>query len=774
MKWPGIGYWAAAALLAGCQITQQGLTPDGAGMLLPPLRMQGDSQVFDARALYMNGSPDYVRYEEQVFRTDSFAVHIPARFLAANLHAMQKAGGGGPIDLPVLGSLRRDIVLECTGATHIKGEFSAWVPQPLVNGQLKLRLSPGTYAWQGLKNDSVILPPGFKTVSNGMGGWNALLKVQHSEYKPSLRALFENDSFSIHVEAIPAGLPVRTLVYWNNRLIHMEEGTERKLRIHIPSEAARTALSHIRVFAASDEAVANDLLLPLHRGKPLTENRRKPGRAQRHAMVMYFAMVDRFADGNPDNNKPLRHPLVTEKTNFHGGDMDGIREKAREGFFDDYGALWVSPLSRNPDSAWGQFADPEVRFSGYHGYWPVSSTAVDTRFTSSRTLRKSLKTLHKRGLDVYLDYVAHHVHQEHPVYKAHLDWFTSLYLPDGSLNTEQWDDHRLTTWFDVFLPTLDLSRNEVAEPMADSALVWLQQFKFDGFRHDATKHIPDLYTRTLTAKLRQEISGKKKRPVFQIGETYGSPSLIASYVGPGLLDAQFDFNHYDAMVQVFARNASFLRLQDALQSSLDMHGSHHLMGNITGNQDKPRFMSIADGSIPENMPWDSTKRLGHERTIGLRNDSAYSKFLQFYAWLMALPGIPVVYYGDEIGMPGANDPDNRRPMDFGPYEGKQAQFHEQVKKLIQLRRSNLALAYGETRLLQASDNSMLLERDYLGNKIYVAISREDGIWDPAKSLPKSNSYMVWWKGSMEKESTFGTSLRSGEAIIFSLTPPIKP
>jgi glycosidase len=764
---------SAILLMAACQVSRSGLTNDGAGMLLPPLRMQGNGQVFDTRSLFMSGKPDAVQYNNQVFRGDSVLLPAPDDFLAGNLSATKK-NGKEQLDLPVLGSFSRETVLECPGATHIKGEFNAWVPQAIENGRLTLRLKPGTYAWQGLKNDSVILPPGAATVSNGMGGRNALLKVPGADYKPQLRARFENDSFSILLEALPASLSARILVYWNNRLIQTYDGSERLLQLPLPKEAGTALNSQLRVFAATSDALANDLLLPLYKGRPIEERNWKPTRANRHAMVMYFAMVDRFADGNPANNKPLKHPQVTAKTNFHGGDMDGIREKAKAGFFDDYGALWVSPLSRNPDSAWGLFSDPKVKFSAYHGYWPVSSTEPDLRFTSGPVLRKTLKTLHSRGLDIYLDYVAHHVHLEHPVYKAHPDWVTSLYLPDGSLNTERWDDHRLTTWFDVFLPTLDLSRPEVAVPMADSALIWLQKYRFDGFRHDATKHIPDLYTRTLTAKLRQEITANRKRPVFQIGETYGSPALIASYVGPGLLDAQFDFNQYDAMVQVFARNASFLRLQDALQSSLDMYGSHHLMGNITGNQDKPRFMSLADGSIPENMPWDSTKRLGHEQTIGLKNDSAYARFLQFYAWLMAIPGIPVVYYGDEIGMPGANDPDNRRPMDFGPYSGKQAQFHRQVKELVKLRRRNLPLAHGETRIIHASENRILLERDYLGQRTYVAINRDAAAWDPAALLPRTGTNEVWWKGSMETEKSPGTQIRSGESIIFGQTFNIKP
>ena len=79
---------------------------------------------------------------------------------------------------------------------------------------------------------------------------------------------------------------------------------------------------------------------------------------------------------------------------------------------------------------------------------------------------------HENGMNVLLDYVGNHVHEDHPLMDLHPDWTTNLYLPDGSLNTERWDEYRLTTWFDTFMPTLDLERPEVAEAMSDSAAWW--------------------------------------------------------------------------------------------------------------------------------------------------------------------------------------------------------------------------------------------------------------------------------------------------------------
>ena len=71
------------------------------------------------------------------------------------------------------------------------------------------------------------------------------------------------------------------------------------------------------------------------------------------------------------------------------------------------------------------------------------------------------------------------------------------------MNTEKWDEHRLTTWFDTFMPTLDLERDEVSEVMSDSAAWWAHHSGIDGFRHDATKHIPESFWRKLTQKLKR-------------------------------------------------------------------------------------------------------------------------------------------------------------------------------------------------------------------------------------------------------------------------------
>jgi glycosidase len=219
-------------------------------------------------------------------------------------------------------------------------------------------------------------------------------------------------------------------------------------------------------------------------------------------MIMYFMMIDRFYDGDTTNNLPVNDPEILPKANYFGGDIQGISAKLHEGYFDSLGVntLWLSPITQNPLTAYGLYRNPRTRFSGYHGYWPVSSTHIDFRLGDSLALKELINNSHAAGMNVILDYVASHVHELHPVYKQHPGWFTSLYLPDGTMNTERWDEYRLTTWFDTFLPKLDLSDPEVADSMSDSAIFWLDAYDFDGFRHDATKHIDELFWRHLPEK----------------------------------------------------------------------------------------------------------------------------------------------------------------------------------------------------------------------------------------------------------------------------------
>ena len=613
----------------------------------------------------------------------------------------------------------------------IKGEFNNWNSSkselfPSVHGSpygIVLNLKPGKYQYKLIADGKEIDDPSNPvTISNGMGGFNNVLEVSGppKELTPSI----VTESFSTNEIVISSVHTDNIYAYWNNfRIETKKEGNNFKLVI--PVFARNINRSHIRIFGYNQDAVSNDLLIPLEKGNVITDAK-KLNNNDWHSSIMYFMMVDRFVDGDKSNNHPVNDPAILPKAQYYGGDIQGITQKIKSGYFKDLhiNTIWVSPITQNPVDAWGQFHDPETKFSGYHGYWPVTSTTVDFRLGSEADVKEMLSVAHQNGLSVLLDYVANHVHEQHSVYQQHKDWVTPLYLPDGSMNTERWDDHRLTTWFDTFLPTLNLENPKVADFMIDSALFWVTHYDFDGFRHDATKHIPENFWRNLSKKVKL-VSKEKEKYIYQIGETYGTHDLINSYISTGMLDAQFDFNMYDKALPVFAKEqASMTQLADALEASLTTYGYHHLMGNITGNQDKPRFMGYADGSLPFDLPGQEYKRIGWKQDITVQDNLAYKKMAMFNAFNMTIPGIPIIYYGDEIGMTGAGDPDNRRMMRFENLSKEEMALQKEIAKLTTLRKDNMALLYGDFSILENTENRLTYKRKYFSNEVTVTLHKD--------------------------------------------------
>ena len=512
---------------------------------------------------------------------------------------------------------------------------------------------------------------------------------------------------------------VGVLPMWGNNLIAGWKLTpyhpgSYKLKIVVPDKARNIHKSYVRIWVYNEYGIGNDILVPLVSGAVMKDLMKFGQRKDPHGMIMYNIMIDRFFDGNKLNNKPLKHDSVHWKVDYFGGDVAGITQKLESNYFSNLGvnSLWISPVVLNPSEPWGQWKKPRTKFSGYHGYWPISSTLTDPRYCTEAELKKFIEVSHRYHKNVYLDYVAHHIHQSHPLYKQRPDWYTPLYLPNGKKNTELWDEQRLTTWFDDFMPTFNFFKPEVVNALTDSALYWVKTYDIDGFRHDATKHIPNEFWRELTYKMKLETAGKG-RQLYQIGETYGSPGLIGSYLGNGLLNAQFDFNLYDAAINTFkADSGGCNRLAEVLNESLRTYGSHHLMGNITGNQDRPRFVSRADGSVKEN---EDGKQAGWDKDIQIQDERALHKLRNLYAFMSVIPGIPVIYYGDEIGMPGGNDPDSRRMMKFDLNE-KEQEHLKVFQNLNHYRGGSAALQYGECFVENIGDDFIKVSRIFFGEE----------------------------------------------------------
>ena len=612
-------------------------------------------------------------------------------------------------------------------SVQLAGEMNDWTPKKnsfKLQGNVwkaNVELNPGVYQYQLVIDSKWQLDPGNKdSADNNNGGFNSIFKTPVSAAKSPrlITAKFDTVGFTFVIENGATDV----FVFWQNARIkvNFSRATSESIGVNIPEEARHKSRSWFRVFAYNEAGISNDLLIPLNSGQVITDPK-SLDRSDEQAMSIYSILVDRFCDGDSTNDQKVEFKDLKPKANYFGGDLAGITAKIKAGYFDSLhiNTLWISPILQNPEGAYKEFPEPHDWYSGYHGYWPISLTRIDHRFGNDAEFKSLVQQAHKMHSNILVDLVANHVHEESPIYKQHPEWATQLNLPDGRKNIRLWDEYRLTTWFDTFLPTLDFSNKEVIKLEVDSSLLWITKFGIDGFRHDATKHIATDFWRSLTLNLKKiEIS--EHRPLYQIGETYGSKELVGSYIGSGLLDGQFDFNLYFDARAAFAKDSEgFQKMAATLQQSVSFYGSHHLMGNITGNHDQPRVASLAGGGLSFN---EDARKAGWDRNITVGSDVAYNKMANLIAFVATIPGIPVLYYGDEIAMPGAGDPDNRRMMRFGNLSAKELELKNKTAKLFALRAQHLSLTYGDFNLLQADQTTLAYGRSYFNETTIVVFN----------------------------------------------------
>ncbi|HLP16574.1 MAG TPA: alpha-amylase family glycosyl hydrolase [Bacteroidota bacterium] len=508
----------------------------------------------------------------------------------------------------------------------------------------------------------------------------------------------------------------------------------RTIRITVPLRALKGEKT-LRVIVSENGKTTNLQQVVMRNGLPASALASRPAWEDG---VIYSIMIDRFCDGDKKNDIPVVHDSLFWQANYEGGDLQGIIKKIDEGYFDTLGVniLWISPVNDNPDIAYREYPPPHRWYSGYHGYWPISENRVEEKFGTMKLLKELIAKAHTHHMRVLLDYVAHHVHIDHPWYKEHPDWFGTLDLPDGRKNLRLWDEFRLTTWFEPYMPSFDYTKSKDAlNAMSDNAVWWLKETGADGFRHDAVKHVPNEFWRTLTRKIKERIEIPRKQPVYQIGETFGDYDLIASYVNNGQLNAQFNFNLSYFAIPVFLEpDKSFAFIDFHMKKSFASFGANNLMGNIMDSHDKVRFMAYADGDVAgqgvdtREMAWNNPPTVDHP--------SSYKKAELYFAYMMTIPGLPVIYYGSEFGMTGADDPDNRRMMRFGDslsaYE-KEMKAH--TAQLVKIRTSHSALRYGDFLTLQADTTVYAYVRSDMNERLLIVLNKSERPAQVSVTLP---------------------------------------
>lgn len=666
-------------------------------------------------------------------------------------------------------------------AAYVIGGFNGWnrTATPLTDPDgdgtytAVVRLEPGQYEYKFVVDGEEVLDPANpERVPNPFGAYNNLLTL-HTEHDapPSLHVLsWEREPDAVSVVFAADGVPDassisrdQVVAMQNNQMLPSAQVTVKNGRItaRLTGDALR-GRTVLRLALCANGQATPFQTIRLHEGTPVGAEGTP---FAWHDAVIYSIMIDRFFDGDPLNTRPVDHPEVHPKANYYGGDLQGILDKMEAGYFDSLGVnvLWISPVNQNTYNAFPEYPEPHRYFTGYHGYWPIHHERVDARFGDMELLRTLVQRGEERGIRILLDFVANHVHMEHPFFLSHPDWFGSVDLPDGTRNLRRWDDYRLTTWFDNFLPSFDfVGSQEALEVMSDNVVWWLQQTGAAGFRHDAVKHIPNTFWRLQTRKILENVDRPSGRRTYQIGETFGGYDLIASYVNNGQLDAQFNFNLYDVAQQVFLDDdATFARLDAEQDKTFAVYGVDHLMGNVMDSHDKVRFMAKAEGDV---LPSMDAAEVGWTAPPEVDDPASYRRAQLYLAWTLTIPGVPVVYYGDEIGMTGAADPDNRRPMRFGDDVTKQERAHfARVRALVHLRRRHSALRYGDFHTLRADEQVYAYVRSDPTERVLVVLNKSETPQAVTLGLPKS--YASTLRRAVDAFSGEVTSIDAGSLTL---------
>jgi len=481
--------------------------------------------------------------------------------------------------------------------------------------------------------------------------------------------------------------------------------------------------------------------------------------------LIYMIMTDRFKNGDPSNDPASTQFVEDARADWHGGDLEGVRQAIESGALDKLGvrAIWLTPFATNPTGAY-LASDQKHLVSGYHGYWPVRAREVDPRLGGEAALRAMVAAAHKHGIRVLMDYVVNHVHQGHEYFLEHKEWFRTGCVC-GTSGCD-WTEHRLDCVFATYMPDVNYTVPEATARFVDDAVWWLDEFDLDGLRVDAVKHVEDVAITNLSASIRREFEAAGAK-YFLMGETamgWTNPidcgcnfdagcsidcnksqyDTIVQYIGDNKLDGQFDFVLYHAVpYRVFAYDEMGLGHADFwTKASLSTYPAGSVMTPYIGSHDTPRFVTLAtyrgqdaahDKGISGNQ-WDNVA--GPPDT----NDP-YSRHGIALAWLLGLPGAPLLYYGDEYGQYGGADPGNREDWRDDPawLLPAEAVVLARTEMLGAARRSIEALRRGGYETVLAQDNFLAYARPMgePGKVAIVAISRSPNATSTDVTLPVS-------------------------------------
>jgi glycosidase len=406
--------------------------------------------------------------------------------------------------------------------------------------------------------------------------------------------------------------------------------------------------------------------------------------------ILYFVLVDRFADGDPGNNANVDRKA---KGAFHGGDLKGLLAQLDEIASLGVTAIWVNPLVKNIPGHVDGAGFPDW---AYHGYWADDFTTLDPRFGTEEDLRKLVEACHARGIKVLLDVVYNHA------------GYDTRYLRDPK--TRKWlrntivgdcGEDDLTSCL-AGLPDFKTEQPEVAKFLLDAQIAWAKRSGIDGFRLDTVKHVDHPFWQEHRKRTRAELGPQ----FFLLGEVFGADAqVLEPWFEPDEMDAGFDFSFQGnvlGFVQGRGRTVAFNRYLEMRQKVRPGHLVAHYLSTH-----------------------DTTGAL-----FQLKGDMALFRLAAVL--LFTTSGIPVVYYGEEVGRLGGEWPDNRSDMPWGtrdvlPGAGlpRDDALRRDYQKLIGIRKAHPALSRGNHIALSTEGDLYVFARRDAASKdlVVVAVNR---------------------------------------------------
>jgi len=443
--------------------------------------------------------------------------------------------------------------------------------------------------------------------------------------------------------------------------------------------------------------------------------------------VMYLIMPDRFANGDPSNDDPAISQGLYDRTKsryYHGGDFQGIIDRLP--YLKSLGvtALWLTPIVDNSNRLNHREKVGSQPFTDYHGYGAVDFYGVDEHFGDLAKLRELVDKAHTAGIKIIQDQVANHTGPFHPWVKdpPTPGWFNGSEEHHQTNTFQVWtltgphaapglQKSTLEGWFAGILPDLNQNDPEVARYLIQNTLWWIGRTGIDGIREDTLPYVPRSFWHEWTTAIRQHY------PRFHVvGEVFASdPALVSFFQGgkkrwDGIdsgVDTLFDFPLQAVIGKVF-RGAAPMRDLDKVLAHDYLYQDANRLVDFADLHDLPRFMNEKGATA------DGLQRM--------------------FSFLMTVRGIPLIYYGDEVGMAGGNDPDNRRDFPGGWKQDAHNAFEQSgrtvteqaifahVQKLARIRAALEPLRRGKLVSLWSDENAYVFVRATDADRVLVAFN----------------------------------------------------